>query len=117
MKRKRTAPGDFEIIRSSPASHPQTSSSACTVTFDRSADGRPSQRTEMADLEISPEDLAVLAEDPQYSAIPEDNFDYGYFERIVQADEEHEPASPKKPSKKVKQVHLIHFWFKLKIQF
>jgi hypothetical protein len=114
-KRKRTAKNphaaEYEIV------HPrqdvvQPSATSCTVTFDRNPSGRLSQHTEIAKVEISAEDLAALAADPEFLLLPDDDtLNYEYFEQTVQADDKEDeptvhraPAAKEKP--KVKQVRL-----------
>ena len=101
----------FEIIRAAPAIE-QASAVSCTVTFDRRASGRLGQQTEIAEVSISAEDLAILAQDPDYSSLPDDDtLNFEYFEQTVQNDSgelsQEEPAKGKDRDKdKVKPVSI-----------
>lgn len=50
----------FKII-CAPTSTPQPSATSCTIIFDRHASGRLGQQTEISEVSISAEDIAVLA--------------------------------------------------------
>jgi hypothetical protein len=85
-KRKRPAKNphtaQFEIVRATTA---QSSAVSRTVTFDCHAGGRLGQQTDIAEIDISAEDLAILAQDPEYSSLPDDDiFNFAYFEQVVQ---------------------------------
>ena len=114
-KRKRTTKNphaaSYEIVHPSPPSTVQPSATSRTVTFDRNPSGRLGQYTEIREVEISAEDLATLAQDPEFSSLPDDeSLNYQFFEQTVQADnKEDEPATQRVPAKdknKVKPVWL-----------
>jgi hypothetical protein len=101
----------YEIVHHSPPSTVQPHATSRTVTFDRNPSGRLGQYTETAEVEISAEDLAALAQDPEFSSLPDDEtLNYEFFEQTVQADDkEDEPVSHRVPAKdknKVKPVWL-----------
>jgi hypothetical protein len=103
----------YEIVHHSHPSTVQPSATSRTVTFDRNPSGRLGQYTEIAEVEISAEDLAALAQDPEFSSLPDDEtLNYEFFEQTVQADDkEDEPAIHRVPAKdknKVKPVWLHH---------
>jgi hypothetical protein len=76
----------FEIARSNPSAQQLTT--AHTVTFNRLASGRLGEQTELAEVEVLAEDLAILAQDPEYLSFPsDDNLNFGYFEQTVQSDD------------------------------
>jgi hypothetical protein len=72
------------------------------------------EQTELAMVEMSAEDMAILAQDPEYLSLPnDDNLNFGYFEQTVQddnkGDEPVESVSHQVPEKgKVKQVSEFH---------
>ena len=108
-KRKRQAnphAAHFEII--SPADIVQPTATSRTVTFDRHADGRLGQQTEIAQVEISAEDLAALAQDLEFSSLPDDDtLNLEYFEHSVQqGDNVDVPIIPTKGKEKVKRVRF-----------
>jgi hypothetical protein len=103
----------YEIVHHSHPSTVQPSATSRTVTFDRNPSGRLGQYTEIAEVEISAEDLAALAQDPEFLSLPDDEtLNYEFFEQTVQADDkEDEPAIHRVPAKdknKVKPVWLHH---------
>ena len=105
-KRKRPAnphAAHFEII--CPA---QLTATSRTVTFDQHADGRLGQQTEIAQVEISAEDLAALAQDLEFSSLPDDDtLNLEYFEHSVQqGDNVDVPIIPTKGKEKVKRVRF-----------
>ena len=108
---KNTHAAEFEIIRPQVVQHPTMSR---TITFDRHASGRLGQQTEIAEVEISAEDLAILAQDPEFSSLPDDEtLNFEYFEQVVQEDDregddrEGDPAVPQVTGKgKVKPVSV-----------
>jgi hypothetical protein len=111
-KRKRPAKSlhaaEFEVIRSTTVA-PLPSATSRTVTFDRHVSGRLGQQTEIADVIISAEDLATLAEDPEFSSWPnDDTLNFEYFEQAVQeGDRDDEVADQEDAGKgkgKVKSV-------------
>ncbi|KIM71111.1 hypothetical protein PILCRDRAFT_17369 [Piloderma croceum F 1598] len=108
-KRKRTAKNphaaEYEIVRPRQDAA-QPSATSRTVTFDRNSSGRLGQHTEIAEVEISAEDLAALAQDPEFSSLPDDEtLNYEYFEQTVQEDDnEVEPIVQQVPPAKVKKV-------------
>jgi hypothetical protein len=108
-KRKRPAKNphaaQFEIVRATTA---QSSAVSHTVTFDRHAGGRLGQQTDIAEIDISAEDLAILAQDPEYSSLPDDDiFNFAYFEQVVQNDDdESSREEPAKDKDKVKPVSI-----------
>jgi hypothetical protein len=119
-KRKRTAKNphaaEYEIVRPRQDAA-QPSATSRTVTFDRNSSGRLGQHTEIAEVEILAEDLAALAQDPEFSSLPDDEtLNYEYFEQTVQEDDnEVEPIVQQVPPakvKKVKQVYLDHFYLR-----
>jgi hypothetical protein len=97
---------EYEII------HPQAiqpSTMSRTITFDRRGSGRLGQQTEIAEVEISVEDLAILAQDPEFSSLPDDDtLNFEYFEQAVQEDDrDDDPAVPGFAGKdKVKSVSV-----------
>src|ERR1700683_60870 len=97
-KRKRTAKNphaaEYKVLRPSRQDAPQPSATSRTVTFDCNPSGRLGQHTEITEVEISAEDLATLAQDPEFALLPDDKtLNYEYFEQTVQADnKEDEPA-------------------------
>lgn len=109
-KRKRPAKNphatQYEIVRSTIS---QPSATSRTITFDRHATGRLGEQTEIAEVSISAEDLAILAQDPQYSSLPDDDtLNFEYFEQSVQeGDKDDEPIAHKVPANKVKPVSLF----------
>ena len=101
---------EYEIVRPSRQDVGQPSATSRTVTFDRNPSGRLGQYTEIAEVEISAEDLAALARDPEFSSLPDDEtLNYEFFEQTVQADDrEDEPVIHRVPEKKkVKPVWLV----------
>jgi hypothetical protein len=87
-KRKRPAKNphaaEFEVIRPTTLA-PLPSATSRTVTFDRHASGCLGQQTDIADVVISAEDLAILAQDPEFSSWPDDDtLNFEYFEQAVQ---------------------------------
>ena len=86
--------------------NPQHPTTARTVTFDRLASGRLGEQTELTEVEVSVEDLAILAQDPDYSSFPnDDNLNFEYFEQTVQNDKNDEPVIHQVPEKvKLKRV-------------
>lgn len=104
-KRKRSKnphAAEVEIIR--PSVTP-TQPTARTVTFDRHAGGRLGQQTEIAEVQISAEDLAALAQDPDYSLLPDDEtLTFEYFEHTVQDDTAAISPDKVKEKEKVKPV-------------
>jgi hypothetical protein len=114
-KRKRSTKNphaaEFEIVRPSHQDAAQPSATARTVTFDRHADGRLGQQTEFAEVQISAEDLAALAQDPEFSSLPDDEtLNFEYFEHTVQEDDKQDDPVvhqvPAKGKNKVKPVRL-----------
>ncbi|KIM83861.1 hypothetical protein PILCRDRAFT_6742 [Piloderma croceum F 1598] len=86
-KRKRPAKSlhaaEFEVIRPTTVAQLPSATSR-TVTFDRHVSGRLGQQTEIADVIISAEDLATLAQDPEFSSWPnDDTLNFEYFEQAV----------------------------------
>jgi hypothetical protein len=111
-KRKRPAKSlhaaEFEVIRPTTLA-PLPSATSRTVTFDRRVGGRLGQQTEIADVIISAEDLATLAQDPEFSSWPnDDTLNFEYFEQAVQeGDRDDEVADQEDAGKgkgKVKSV-------------
>lgn len=107
-KRKRSKnphAAQFEVVSPAVASA-QPSAVSRTVTFDRHAGGRLGQQAEIAEVSISAEDLAILAQDPEYSSLPDDDtFNFAYFEQVVQNDDgESSHEEPAKGKDKVKPV-------------
>jgi hypothetical protein len=113
-KRKRTTKNphaaEYEIVRPHPDATPSSATSR-TITFDRNTSGRLGQRTEISEVEISAEDLAALAQDPEFSSYPDDEaLNYEYFEQTVQEDDkEVEPTVQQVPPVKVKKVKPVGF--------
>lgn len=100
----------FEIVRAASATA-QPSTVSCTVTFDRHASGCLGQQMDITEINISAEDLAILAQDPEYSSLPDNKtFNFAYFEQVVQNDDELSREEPAKDKAKVKPVS-IHFLF------
>ena len=109
-KRKRNPhAAEYEILRPSHQDAVRHSATSRTVTFDRHATGRLGQQTEIAEVEISAEDLATLAQIPEYSLLPDDEtLNFEYFEQTVQEDDKaDEPVAHQIPAKKVKPVSQI----------
>jgi len=116
-KRKRTAKNPhaavYEVVRPR-QDVVQPSATSRTVTFDRNPSGRLGQHTEIAEVEISAEDLAALADNPEFSSLPDDDtLNYEYFEQTVQADDKEDEstvhrAPAAKEKTKVKPVRLDH---------
>jgi hypothetical protein len=109
-KRKRPAKNphaaQFEIVRAATATA-QPSAVSRTVTFDRHASGRLGQQTDITEINISAEDLAILAQDPEYSSLPDDDaFNFAYFEQVVQNDDELSREEPAKDKDKAKPVSI-----------
>ncbi|KIM72767.1 hypothetical protein PILCRDRAFT_15828 [Piloderma croceum F 1598] len=110
-KRKQTMKNphaaEYEIVRPCQDAA-QPSATSRTFTFDRNPSGRLGQHTEIAEVEISAEDLAALAQDPEFSSLPDDKtLNYEYFEQTVQEDDnEVEPIVQQVPPVKVKKVKL-----------
>jgi hypothetical protein len=88
---------------------PQPSATPRTVTFDRNPSGHLGQHTEITEVKISVEDLATLAQDPEFSSLPDnETLNYEYFEQTVQADnKEDEPAIHHVPPVKAKKVKPV----------
>jgi hypothetical protein len=119
-KRKRPAKNlhaaQFEVIHATTLTA-QPSATSRTVTFDRHASGRLGQHTEISEVSISAEDLAVLAQDPEYMSWPDDEtLNFEYFEQVVQGDKDDEAANPEevvgkgKGKDKVKPVRVDSPW-------
>jgi hypothetical protein len=112
-KRKRTAKNphaaEYEVLPPSRQDTPQPSATSRTVTFDRNPSGRLGQHTEITEVEISAEDLATLAQDPEFASLPDDEtLNYEYFEQTVQADnKEDEPAVHHVPPVKARKVKPV----------
>jgi hypothetical protein len=106
-KRKRPAKNphaaQFKIVRATTA---QSSAVSHMVTFDHHAGGHLGQQTDIAEIDISAEDLAILAQDPEYSLLPDDDiFNFAYFKQVVQNDDDE--LSREEPAKdKVKPVSI-----------
>jgi hypothetical protein len=105
----------FEIVRATPVTA-QPSATSRTVTFDRHASGRLGQQTEISDVEISAEDIAVLAQDPEYSSLPDDDtFNIAYFERVVQGGDD-EPADQDDREKGKGKAKPVGVWSSTAVQ-
>jgi hypothetical protein len=107
----------FEVIRA-PTSTPQPSATSRTVVFDRHVSGRLGQHTEISEVSISAEDIATLAQDPEFSSWPDDDtLNFGYFEQVIQeGDKNDEAVNPEedigkgKGKEKVKPVCVDSPW-------
>jgi hypothetical protein len=76
----------LEIIRAAPEIK-QASAISHTVTFDCRASGHLVQQTEITEVSISAEDLAILGQDPDYLSLPDDDtLNFKYFEQAMQND-------------------------------
>ena len=116
-KRKQTTKNlhaaEYEIVRPSHQDTTPPSATAHTVTFDRNPTGRLGQQTEITEVEISVEDLAALAQVPEFSLLPDDKtLNFEYFEHAVQADDkDDEPTAHQvPPKKKVKRVRVFQYY-------